>query len=221
MMSMNRLRSIACAFATTLAFAAMGSAASAQDDSAPAAQSQAQAQAHDAHDDEELRRLGRTLLSGADARALRHVGSHRLQEGGQLAVSVSIVYVPSRDEHLLQFVVPLGIDLGKGAKLVTDSYTSEMWRYHHCDRIGCYVIVPQGNALVDALKGQPSMKVRVVQFRGKSFDLSRAAQGLRRGACRDGRAGAAKGGQQARARAGTRTQILKFRTYKRSVPVSR
>jgi len=100
------------------------------------------------------------------------------KKGGQLAVSVSIVYVPSRDEHLLQFVVPLGIDLSKGAKLVTDSYTSEMWRYHHCDRIGCYVIVPQGNAIVDALKGQASMKVRVVQFHGKSFDLSVPLKGF-------------------------------------------
>jgi invasion protein IalB len=100
------------------------------------------------------------------------------KKGGQLAVSVSIVYVPSRDEHLLQFVVPLGIELSKGAKLVTDSYTSEMWRYHHCDRIGCYVIVPQGNAIVDALKGQASMKVRVVQFHGKSFDLSVPLKGF-------------------------------------------
>jgi len=178
MMSMNRLRSIACAFATTLAFAAMGSAASAQDDSAPAAQSQAPRKP--------ITPTTMKTFAGWDVRCYPVQTpapcdmweAIAFKKGGQLAVSVSIVYVPSRDEHLLQFVVPLGIDLSKGAKLVTDSYTSEMWRYHHCDRIGCYVIVPQGNAIVDALKGQPSMKVRVVQFHGKSFDLSVPLKGF-------------------------------------------
>ena len=176
MMSMNRLRSIACAFAATLAVAAVGSAASAQDDSAP--QSQAPRKP--------VTPTTMKTFAGWDVRCYPVQTpapcdmweAIAFKKGGQLAVSVSIVYVPSRDEHLLQFVVPLGIDLSKGAKLVTDSYTSEMWRYHHCDRIGCYVIVPQGNAIVDALKGQASMKVRVVQFHGKSFDLSVPLKGF-------------------------------------------
>jgi len=100
------------------------------------------------------------------------------KKGGQLAVSVSIVYVPSRDQHLFQFVVPLGIDLAQGAKVVTANYTSEAWHYHHCDRIGCYIIVPQGNPVVDALKGQPKMKVRVVQFHGKPVDLDVPLKGF-------------------------------------------
>jgi invasion protein IalB len=174
MMPMNRLRSIACAAA--LAIAAFGSAAMAQDDSAP--QSQAQRKP--------ITPTTMKTFSGWDVRCYPVQTpapcdmweAIAFKKGGQLAVSVSIVYVPSRDEHLLQFVVPLGIDLGKGAKLVTASYTSEMWRYHHCDRIGCYVIVPQGNAIVDALKGQPSMKVRVVQFHGKSFDLNVPLKGF-------------------------------------------
>lgn len=100
------------------------------------------------------------------------------KKGGQLAVSISIVYVPSRDQHLLQLVVPLGIDLQQGAKGVTANYTSDVWHFHHCDRIGCYIIVPQGNAIVDALKSQSSMKVRVVQFKGKSVDLAVPLKGF-------------------------------------------
>jgi invasion protein IalB len=174
MMSMNRLLSIGFA----AALAVTGSAALAQDDSAPAAQSQAQRKP--------ITPTTMKTFSGWDVRCYPVQTpapcdmweAIAFKKGGALAVSVSIVYVPSRNEHLLQFVVPLGIDLPKGAKLVAGSYTSEMWHYHHCDRIGCYVIVPQGNAIVDALKGQPDMKVRVVQFHGKSFDLNVPLKGF-------------------------------------------
>jgi len=94
------------------------------------------------------------------------------KKGGQLAVSISIVYVPSQDAHLMQLIVPLGVDLASGAKVMTGSFTSETIRYHHCDRIGCYLVVPQGNPIVEALNGQGAMKVRVTQFRGKSIDLN-------------------------------------------------
>ena len=100
------------------------------------------------------------------------------KKGGALAVSVSIVYVPGRDEHLMQLVVPLGIDLQQGAKAMAGSYASAALGYHHCDRIGCYIIVQQANALVNALKGQPSFKVRVVQFHGKPIDLSVPLKGF-------------------------------------------
>ncbi|HEX4294317.1 MAG TPA: invasion associated locus B family protein [Rhizomicrobium sp.] len=171
---MNRLLSIGFA----AALAVTGSAALAQDDSAPAPQSQAQRKP--------ITPTTMKTFSGWDVRCYPVQTpapcdmweAIAFKKGGALAVSVSIVFVPSRNEHLLQFVVPLGIDLPKGARLVAGAYTSEMWRYHHCDRIGCYVIVPQGNAVVDALKGQPDMKVRVVQFHGKSFDLNVPLKGF-------------------------------------------
>lgn len=100
------------------------------------------------------------------------------KKGGQLAVSVSVVYIPSRDAHMLQFVVPLGTDLAQGAKLITDSYTSETWHFHHCDRIGCYIIVQDGNQVVDALKGRDNVKVHVTQFRGKGIDLTVPLKGF-------------------------------------------
>jgi invasion protein IalB len=100
------------------------------------------------------------------------------KKGGSLAISVSIVYVPSRDQHLMQFVVPLGIDLQQGAKATGGGYSSSTLSYHHCDRIGCYIILPQANDLVSALRGQSTFKVRVVQFHGKPVDLTVPLKGF-------------------------------------------
>jgi invasion protein IalB len=100
------------------------------------------------------------------------------KKGGTLAVSASIVYVPSQDRHLVQFIVPLGIDFAKGARLVAGSYTSEMIPFHHCDRIGCYFGVGNANALVDAIRSQNSLKVRLTQYRGKSADLDVPVKGF-------------------------------------------
>ncbi|HTT97991.1 MAG TPA: invasion associated locus B family protein [Rhizomicrobium sp.] len=100
------------------------------------------------------------------------------KQGGQLAVSVSVVYVPSQDRHLMQFIVPLGVDFAKGAKLVAGTYTSEMIPFHHCDRIGCYFGVGNANAVVDAIRSQNSLKVRIAQFRGKSADLNVPTKGF-------------------------------------------
>jgi len=100
------------------------------------------------------------------------------KKGGQLAVSISIVYVPSQDAHLMQLIVPLGVDLASGAKVMSGSFTSEAIKYHHCDRIGCYLVVPQGNPIVEALSSQDAMKVRVTQFRGKSIDLNVPLKGF-------------------------------------------
>jgi invasion protein IalB len=100
------------------------------------------------------------------------------KKGGNLAVSVSVVYVPSQNRHLMQFIVPLGVDVQKGARLVAGTTTSDVMPYHHCDRVGCYFGLGDGNALVDAMSGQSVLKVRVAQFRGKSIDLAVPLKGF-------------------------------------------
>jgi invasion protein IalB len=100
------------------------------------------------------------------------------KKGGALAVSVSVVYVPSQDRHLMQLIVPLGVDFAKGAKLIAGSYTSDMIPYHHCDRIGCYFGIGNANPVVDAIRAQSSLKVRVSQYRGKSIDLNVPVKGF-------------------------------------------
>jgi invasion protein IalB len=100
------------------------------------------------------------------------------KKGGALAVSMSVVYVPSQNRHLMQVIVPLGVDVAKGARLVAGSTVSDPMPYHHCDRVGCYFGIGDGNAIVDAMKGQSVLKVRVSQFRGKSVDLAVPLKGF-------------------------------------------
>jgi invasion protein IalB len=100
------------------------------------------------------------------------------KKGGNLAVSISIVYVPSQNRYLTQLIVPLGVDLGKGAKLLSGSFASDTIPFHHCDRVGCYFGVGNANPLVEAMKSQPTMRVRVAQFRGKSIDLGVPLKGF-------------------------------------------
>ncbi|MEI9928973.1 MAG: invasion associated locus B family protein [Rhizomicrobium sp.] len=100
------------------------------------------------------------------------------KKGGQLAVSVSTVYVPSQDRYLMQFIVPLGVDLAKGAELLSGSFTGGRIPFHHCDRIGCYFGIGNANNVVDALKNQETLKVRLYQFRGKSVDLTVPLKGF-------------------------------------------
>jgi invasion protein IalB len=100
------------------------------------------------------------------------------KKGGQLAVSVSVVYVPSQDRYLTQFIVPLGVDFSKGAKLMAGSYTSDVLPFHHCDRVGCYFGLGNANPMVDAVRSQNSLKVRVAQYRGKSIDLNVPVKGF-------------------------------------------
>lgn len=89
----------------------------------------------------------------------------------QLAASVSVVYVPMRDEYLMQFIVPLDVDLSKGANVIAGAYTSPALPYHHCDRIGCFIAVAGASPVVDKLKGQKTMKIHVAFFRGKVVDI--------------------------------------------------
>ena len=87
------------------------------------------------------------------------------KKGGNLAVSVSVVYVPSQNRHLMQFIVPLGVDIAKGAKLaqeqikplLNDDAEPELYRtYGHA----CHVAgddIRAGEAYADAtfLSGRP------------------------------------------------------------------
>jgi invasion protein IalB len=160
-------------------FALVATPAFAQDD-APAAQQQQQAPKKPA---------GPTIVktfSGWDVRCYPVVSlapcdvweAIAFKKSNQLAASVSVVYVPSRDEFLMQFIVPLGIDLQKGAKLIAGNFTSPSLPVHHCDRIGCFIGVSGGNAIVNALRNQSVMKIHVDFFRGKPVDIGVPLKGF-------------------------------------------
>jgi invasion protein IalB len=100
------------------------------------------------------------------------------KKSNRLAASVSVVYIPSRDEYLMQLIVPLEVDLAKGLKIVSGGFTSPMVPYHHCDRIGCFVGVAGSNAIIEALKNQSVMKLHVEFFRGKPMDIGVPLKGF-------------------------------------------
>jgi len=100
------------------------------------------------------------------------------KKGGQLAVSLSIVYVPSQDRYVMQFIVPLEIDLAKGMQIVAGKYTSKPYPYLHCERIGCFAAVTEAKEAMQAAQGASTMKVRVVLFRGKPLDLEVPLKGF-------------------------------------------
>lgn len=96
----------------------------------------------------------------------------------RLAVSVSVVYVPSQNQYLMQFIVPLDVDLQKGAKIMAGKFTSPVMSFHHCDRIGCFFGVGQAGPLVDAFKSEKLMKIHLTFYRSKSVDLSVPLKGF-------------------------------------------
>jgi invasion protein IalB len=100
------------------------------------------------------------------------------KKSNTLAVSVSVVYVPSQDQYLMQFIVPLDVDLAKGASIVAGSFKSPALPYHHCDRIGCFFGVSQAAPIVNAFKSQKSMKVHISLFRSKSVDIAVPLKGF-------------------------------------------
>jgi invasion protein IalB len=97
---------------------------------------------------------------------------------GVVAVSVSVAYMPSRDANFLEFVVPLQADLQKGARIVAGDFTSPVLKFHHCERVGCYIVVQDGNAIVDAMRHQSQMKIRLTKFHGATADLDVPLKGF-------------------------------------------
>jgi len=92
---------------------------------------------------------------------------------GQFAASVSVAYVPRADgpQYLVQVILPPGVDLPKGARMVADSYASETMRYHHCDRIGCYAVLERGNTVVGEMKRRGNIGIQMTRFRGKTMNI--------------------------------------------------
>jgi invasion protein IalB len=177
MTSMSLVRRSLAAFLTV--FAIGTTSAFAQDD-APAAQAQQQAP---------KRQVGPTIMKtfgGWDVRCYPVSTpapcdmweAIAFKKSNQLAASVSVVFVPSRNEYLMQFIVPLEVDLAKGLKVAAGTFTSPVIPFHHCDRIGCFIGVAGADSIIDALKDQPTMKLRVSFYRGKSVDIGVPLKGF-------------------------------------------
>jgi invasion protein IalB len=91
---------------------------------------------------------------------------------GQRLMSLSIAYVPSRDAHVMVIIVPLGVDLAKGVKIMSDSYNSDLLHYRRCDGGGCYVEMLVDNATVSSLGSATTAKLEIVPDGAKPIDLT-------------------------------------------------
>lgn len=97
----------------------------------------------------------------------------------QRVLSISIAYMPSRDKHVIQIAVPLGVLIPKGLVLASDTYTSPMLHYRRCDRGGCYVEMLIDNQTVDALATATGpAKIRIVAEGGKAFEIPFSLNGF-------------------------------------------
>ena len=90
----------------------------------------------------------------------------------QRILALSIAFDPLANMHLIQIVVPLGISVGPGVVIHTNTYTSKVMPYRRCDRAGCYVERPLDNDVIQQLtRAGDSAMVKIVADDGKKYDL--------------------------------------------------
>jgi len=90
---------------------------------------------------------------------------------GQRILGVLLVYIPSRNEHVMQISVPLGVALQSGLVVHSDTYNSPVMRFRRCDQQGCYVEVPIDNGAVSSLARATKAQATIVSADGRKFDL--------------------------------------------------
>jgi len=98
---------------------------------------------------------------------------------GSRVMSLSIAYAPGTNRHLVQFVVPLGVSLPKGASLTAGSYTSPRLLYRRCNKAGCFVEGAIDEAVIGAMgKSGAQAKMMVVSDNGKPFSIPFSLRGF-------------------------------------------
>jgi invasion protein IalB len=102
------------------------------------------------------------------------------QNSHQRVLSISIAYVPSNDQHVMQIAVPLGIAIQKGLVIKTDAYASPALQFRRCDQAGCYVEMILGNdQIAGFVKSGPKATVNVVGDNdGKAYALNFSLNGF-------------------------------------------
>jgi len=101
------------------------------------------------------------------------------QNSHQRVLSVSIAYVPSNDQHVMQIAVPLGVAIQKGVVIKTDSYASPSLPFRRCDQQGCYVEMLLGaDQIAGFVKSGPQASVNIVADDNKSYALRFSLNGF-------------------------------------------
>ncbi|MDE2183220.1 MAG: invasion associated locus B family protein [Alphaproteobacteria bacterium] len=90
---------------------------------------------------------------------------------GQRILGVLLAYVPSRDEHIMQISVPLGVALQNGLVLNSDTYNSGVLHFRRCDMQACYVEMPIDNQTVATLGRATKAQMQIVSVDGRKYNL--------------------------------------------------
>ena len=94
--------------------------------------------------------------------------------------SVSIAYVPSKDNYVMQIAVPLGIDFSQGVVVAAGQFASGKMQLRRCDRSGCFVEGPANADLIQGLESNADQggHLNIVAMGGKPVSLSLSLKGF-------------------------------------------
>jgi invasion protein IalB len=168
---MKSVRFIAAAVAALSMVA--GSALAAKPAAAPAPQAQAngQPQGPKISDTKEVGDWTVRCYAMSSPSPCEMIEMRVAKKTGQRILSVLFAYVPSRDQHIMQIAVPLGVALQNGLVLSSDTYTSPPLHFRRCDQLGCYVEIPIDNQTVSSLGRATKAEMQVVSMDGRKFNL--------------------------------------------------
>ena len=141
--------------ASLMALSLLGAPAAAATKSASAAKSAAtQSDPNKAEQPTDTKQFGDWILQCHPGATQSPCEMHELladKKTGRPVFAMYIFYVPSRDRHVIQILLPLGLMLSNGAVLSTDTFTSPVLKFVRCDMEGCYIQTGADNESINAL----------------------------------------------------------------------
>jgi invasion protein IalB len=93
-----------------------------------------------------------------------------LKDSGQRLLTISFIYVPSRDQNWVVMQVPLGVSIANGLVLKTDAFTSPKLPYHQCTQNGCMAQLPIDKQTLETLGTTTNAMVKISDST-RSYDL--------------------------------------------------
>jgi invasion protein IalB len=100
------------------------------------------------------------------------------KKGGQRILGILLAYVPSRNQHIMQISVPLGVALQNGLVISTDTYKSGVLKFRRCDYQGCYIEIPIDNNAVNSMGRATRAEAQIVSMDGKKYNLVFSLKGF-------------------------------------------
>jgi invasion protein IalB len=98
---------------------------------------------------------------------------------GNRVMSMSLAFVPSKNQYVFQLAVPLGVSLAKGAAIVANGFNGPAMAFRRCDRGGCYVEGFIDGKMIDALAAAGGAgKITVSSFDGHVVNLPLSLRGF-------------------------------------------